>query len=576
MNDFFNDFDPINEYPPVENEIKNNKTENIEEAQPQTSAPQADTPISATPVDTNNDAPVVQSAPVYTYPVQPGYVIPPQGVPYQVQGYPYPVQSYPVPVQMPPQPMPYTQPVNVQYVNPQNTNSTEVKAAEPVVYTNNSNPYTQPPKPEVVKTKTPTRTKVLIGILIGLLAAFATMFVLHNIMDYQNKSDKKDPFDSFNEYFGDYFDEFDFDNFDSFDSGDDYYNYDISSEGETFTEEITLQADEGQTQRNDSAKDNTYKPNKDFKGVETVPAPKDKDSSKYTAQSAYNALTDTVVSVVCYEEKITGKEEDVIGEGTGLIVSSDGYIVTNSHVIGDCKDYVINIILNNAKEYKAKIVGIDTRTDLAVLKIDATKLKYAKFADSSKVNVGQDIIAIGNPGGTSFQNSLTKGIVSAVDRELELDANVKYIQIDAAINPGNSGGPLCNLYGQVIGINTAKIGDSYYEGMGFAIPSNKVMEIANDLIRYGYVKDRVMLGIEGYALGAYDSYYESSDTDTATGIYITAISEGGPLDGTDIQVNDVITEIDGKPVDSFQDVFAILEEHKAGDKIELTILRPAY
>lgn len=334
--------------------------------------------------------------------------------------------------------------------------------------------------------------------------------------------------------------------------------------------EITLEPDEGQTQNSlSSDKANTYPANKDAKSLKTEGLPKDKDNSKYTAQSSYNAVTDSVVTIECYEKKITGKEEDIIGSGTGIVVTSDGYIVTNSHVILNSNSYKVNVTLSNSKEYVARVAGFDTRTDIAVLKIDCKDLSAVKFADSSKVAVGQDIIAIGTPANSSFQNSLTKGIVSAVEREIDLSKTVKYIQTDAAINPGNSGGPLCNLYGQVIGMNTAKISSVDYEGIGFAIPSNTVVKIANDLIHYGYVKDRVRLGITGIALTEYDAY----DYGVPQGVLIKDIDKSGPFADTDAQSYDIITAINGVTVASFEDIFGELEKYKAGDKVTVTLHR---
>ncbi len=499
-------------------------------------------------VHANPQTPPPYYPPQYSAPVQQGYTPQPQ------QNTTPP--SYKPPYNQAPPVYPNTNPY---------ANTTQNPAQNPY-----NNPYTQQ-YPVKQKQKTPTGTKVLIGILIGLLIVFMIAFFVSCSKAISPDDSPKDDnplaqygtenfgaFDDFDYYGGDYFDGF---------------SIAPQYEGNYFDEDITLQADEGQTQTREEDKDsNTYKPNEKAKGVEFKDIPKDKDNSKYTPQSAYNAVTDAVVSVVCYDGEITGKDEDVIGEGTGTVISSDGYIITNSHVISDTKQYTINIVFNNSKEYQAKIVGYDTRTDLAVLKIDAKDLSYAKFSDSSKVEVGQDIITIGNPGGQSFQNSLTKGIVSAVDRELELSSNVSYIQIDAAINPGNSGGPLCNLYGQVIGINTAKISADAYEGMGFAIPSNKVAEIANDLIHYGYVKDRVMLGLMGYEVNE-EMVHQYN---VPNGILITSISEGGPLDNTDIQEYDIITEINGESVHTFQDVFKELEKYEAGEKIAITYYRLEY
>ncbi|MBQ7134385.1 MAG: trypsin-like peptidase domain-containing protein [Ruminococcus sp.] len=598
MDEFNNGFNPTDEYQSLDNTPSAKETEKplvqaekpvevetvhdeddvfsaFEKAEKET--PQVVNPMGAgqyrhntTPMS-NVDKPF-EPIPQYQPPVV--HLNPQTPPPYYPPQYSAPVQqSYPTPPQPPQQYSaspsyrpPYTQAPPVQpNANPY-SNATQNNSQPPY-----NNPYAQQ-YPIKQKQKTPTGTKVLIGILIGLLIVFMIAFFVScsKAIKPDDNSAGDNPLAQYGtEPFGG------FDEFDDYYGGDYFGNFNFAPqyEGDYFDEDITLQADEGQTQEREEDKDtNTYKPNEKAKGVEFKNIPKDKDNSKYTPQNAYNTVTDSVVSVVCYDGEITGEDEDIMGEGTGTIISSDGYIVTNSHVIGDTKQYTINIVLNNSKEYTAKIVGYDTRTDLAVLKIDAKDLTYAKFCDSSKVEVGQDIITIGNPGGQSFQNSLTKGIVSAVDRELELSSNVSYIQIDAAINPGNSGGPLCNLYGQVIGINTAKISADAYEGMGFAIPSNKVAEIANDLIHYGYVKDRVMLGLMGYEVNEEMIY----QYDVPNGILITSISKGGPLDNTDLREYDIITEINGESVSTFQDVFKELEKYEAGEKITITYYRLKY
>ena len=189
------------------------------------------------------------------------------------------------------------------------------------------------------------------------------------------------------------------------------------------------------------------------------------------------------------------------------------------------------------------------------------------FGDSDLIEIGQDVIAIGNAGGT-FKNSLTKGVVSAVNRELAINKNVKYIQSDAAINPGNSGGPLCNLYGQVVGITSAKISSNVYESMSFSIPSKTVQEIASDLMRYGYVKDRVRLGISGMEVSQEDMFYYQ----IPAGIIVEGIADDSPLKGV-AQENDIITAVDGIEITSFQDIYDILSDHKPGDKIKISIYR---
>ncbi len=303
--------------------------------------------------------------------------------------------------------------------------------------------------------------------------------------------------------------------------------------------------------------------------IDLNPLPDDSaNTGKYTNQYAYKKVAPSTIGVVCYEAGFSGG--DPTSQGTGIVLTADGYVATNSHVIGDSRTlYDVRVVVSDGTVYEAKVIGFDSRTDLAVLKINAKNLTPAEFCDSKYVEVGQDVIAVGNPGGIEFQNSLTRGVVSALDRELALSSQVSYIQTDAAINPGNSGGPLCNMQGQVIGINTAKISASSYEGMGFAIPSTKVKEIINDLIAQGYVSDRVRLGISGQeASSSMQQYYG-----IPKGILIGEISKDGPCDNVGIQTNDVLTKIDGEEVTSFSQIYGILGEHTPGDKVTLTLYR---
>jgi len=582
MDEFKNNFDPIDEYAPLEDQkaekktfknaesTGNNKEDDVFDA-----FDKAQAQWDKNAVNNQNNIPDIPPTP----PVQPqqSYAAPqpPQGYNNYQHNAPQYSQYNKPPYQAPPYYNTYNQPHRAPQTQNQNSYN-----ANPQWNTNqNYNPYTQPSviKP---KEKTPTRAKVLIGVLITLLIVFMIAFFVScsvAVFGNNNNSDSNNPLkeyaedfgsDSYTDPYSDPFSEF-YDEFYSDDFAPDF-NFSPSYDSDTFTEDIVLQADDGQTQvKEDDKESNSYSPDKNAKDLKSNALPKDKNNKEYTTQSAYNAVTDSVVSIEVFKDKITDNEEDIISGGTGTIISKDGYILTNSHVIGDSKQYTLNVILNNAKEYKAQVVGYDTRTDLAVIKINAKDLQAVEFGDSTLVEVGQDVVAIGDPGGTSFQNSLTKGIVSAVDRKLELNANVTYIQIDAAINPGNSGGPLCNLYGQVIGINTAKIATESFEGMGFAIPSNTVIDIANDLIHYGYVKGRVRLGLMGKAVDEQMIYQYN----VPQGILITGISENGPLDGTKIDVGDIVTKVDGKEVATFQEVYDILSKHKAGDKIEITIFR---
>ena len=181
------------------------------------------------------------------------------------------------------------------------------------------------------------------------------------------------------------------------------------------------------------------------------------------------------------------------------------------------------------------------------------------------------MIAVGSPGGQKFQNTLTKGVISAVDRELSVNKNVRYIQSDAAISPGSSGGPLCNIYGQVIGITTAKAVAENFESMSFSIPSSTVERIVGDLIHYGYVKGRTRIGFSGKEISADDM----SAYNAPSGVLVSKIDSEGSLAGTDIKEGDIITELDGQKVTSFQDIYDVLDDHKPDDKITIKAKCPS-
>lgn len=222
-------------------------------------------------------------------------------------------------------------------------------------------------------------------------------------------------------------------------SGSPYFNNDSSS-----------------TQEHNES-DYSNKTNSSYEGIDLKAKPSDAKDSKYNTEYASNEVTDSIVGVLCYSDEITD-DSQCTSQGSGIIITSDGYVVTNAHVVGNSKTlYLIQVVTSDGKQYKAGVVGYDTRTDLALLKMDdASGLKVANFGNSKDVSLGESVIAIGNPGGVKYNNSITQGIVSAVDRQSSITTNVKFIQTDAAINPGNSGGALVNMYGQVIGVSSAK------------------------------------------------------------------------------------------------------------------------
>lgn len=280
---------------------------------------------------------------------------------------------------------------------------------------------------------------------------------------------------------------------------------------------------------------------------------------------------------------------EAVGTGTGIIMSSDGYILTNAHVIysdgsdesdihGTAKKVTVKLH-DSEDDIEARIVGYDAQADIAVIKIDRDDLTPAEFGDSSKVQVGDSAVAIGNPLGFDLFGTLTVGYISGLGREVAInDTTIKLIQTDAAINSGNSGGPLINECGQVIGINSMKMSRSYYsteasiEGLAFAIPIDQAKKIIDDLMAYGYVTGRPQLGISYKNLSASAAYYYSGRSATS-GVMVTGVNEDGPADKAGIEENDIIVGADEKLVTCMEDLKEIIGEHNAGDSIKLTVIR---
>lgn len=311
--------------------------------------------------------------------------------------------------------------------------------------------------------------------------------------------------------------------------------------------------------------DYSDKVQKDYAGLTLNKKPSDAETNKsYNSEYAFNSVSESVVGVMCYADK---EKSTTKSQGSGIIISADGYVVTNAHVVGNSKTaYAIKVVTSDGKEYNAGVVGVDSRTDIAVLKMDDAKdLKAATFGDSGETIVGEDIIIVGNPGGINYQNSMTKGIVSALDRDASNKSIVKYIQTDAAINPGNSGGPAVNMYGQVIGIASSKIASVTYEGMAFCIPSQTAKTIVDDLMKNGFVQGRVKIGISGVAVQEDDF----SQYGLPKGIEVQSVDKDGPCGSTGLTAGDVVTELDGKKTTTFAEIYAVLEQHKDGDKVKI-------
>ena len=259
--------------------------------------------------------------------------------------------------------------------------------------------------------------------------------------------------------------------------------------------------------------------------------------------------------------------------GSGIILTEDGYIVTNYHVVEYAVLYnyaVLTVVLSDEAEYTAEYIGGDEINDLAVIKISAKNLKSAVLGSSDNIKVGDFVMAIGNPLGINLYGSVTLGIISGVNRTIAAE-NVaeKLIQTDAAINPGNSGGALVNLNGEVIGINTVKISTSNVEGIGFAIPIDFAKPLIDSIIKYGYVKDRPTLGVSGMDISSSISRVYN----VPRGLYVEYIEKLSGADSAGILEYDIITQIDGVIVYSLSDISKIIKTRKVGDTVTATLWR---
>ena len=254
------------------------------------------------------------------------------------------------------------------------------------------------------------------------------------------------------------------------------------------------------------------------------------------------------------------------GSGTGFIISEDGYIVTNHHVI-DGADSVEVLIPGQSEYMDAEIIGYDAKTDMAVLQVDASDLPYVEMGDSDLLEVGELAVAIGNPFG-DLAGTVTVGVISALDRSISIQGSTySLLQTDASINSGNSGGPLVNSYGEVIGITNAKVSDG--EGIGFAIPVNDIKSVIEDLVNNGYVKGRPIIGVSVITVDAGTAEIYG----WPTGAYVREIIEDGAADLAGIEVGDIIIEIEGEKIDSAEAVSEIRNDHQVGDEIKVVIFR---
>ena len=323
-----------------------------------------------------------------------------------------------------------------------------------------------------------------------------------------------------------------------------------------------------------------------------------------TMTSAYNSVKGAVVSVINLKRQSSSRTDslynslfgddegssskkngklETYSEGSGVVYmksNGKGYIVTNNHVISGSD--AVQVQLANGKTVSAKVVGKDSTTDLAVLSIDAKYVtQTAEFGDSKSLQAGQTVIAVGSPLGSEYASTVTQGIVSAPARTIETSSGNQQtvVQTDAAINPGNSGGALVNSAGQVIGINSMKLAQSSdgtsVEGMGFAIPSNEVVTIVNELVKKGKIT-RPQLGVRVVALNGIPEAYRSRlkiKSNLKNGIYVASINKNSSASRAGMKSGDVITAVDGKKVDDVSSLHSILYSHKVGDTVNVTVNR---
>lgn len=295
------------------------------------------------------------------------------------------------------------------------------------------------------------------------------------------------------------------------------------------------------------------------------------ETGRYTVEGVAAAVRPSIVEIYTYGDK---DATYLSGTGSGIILSEDGYIITNAHVLTDGESFMV--ITDDETEYSAEVVGSDAKTDIAVIKINATGLPAATMGNSDDVVLGEAVVAIGNPAGLT--GSITNGIVSGLNRLIRSDAtgfDMNCIQTNAAISPGNSGGALVNMYGQVIGITSSKYVSSSYEGLGFAITINEVLPIVEDIIENGYVSGRVRVGITFVSLEYNETKVSFCEEIGAVlqpedlrGVWVTEIAEDCDIANTKLAINDVIIAVEGEPVNNYDELSAAIEGKQADDTVK--------
>lgn len=296
-------------------------------------------------------------------------------------------------------------------------------------------------------------------------------------------------------------------------------------------------------------------------------------SKQMTMSEVYASNVNSVVSInVSATTNYFGQTVQTAASGTGFLITEDGYILTNHHVVSDASS--VEVTLYNGESYDAKVIGSDEDYDIAVLKIDVTGATPVVLGDSSKVAIGESVAAVGNPLG-ELTFSMSEGIVSCVNRAINVDGTpFNMIQVDCSINPGNSGGPLFNSYGEVIGIVSAKYSsysNTTVEGIGFAIPINDVVSLVKDIMTNGYVTNKAYMGITPQTMTA--QMAQQYRYDVTEGVFVCSVDPDSAADKAGLKLGDVITKMDDKDIASYEDLVAAKKSYSAGDTVTLTVYR---
>ncbi len=349
------------------------------------------------------------------------------------------------------------------------------------------------------------------------------------------------------------------------------------AESTTTTQDNTIVVDESKSNTEDSTQSqqaDTARPSENLQVSSATTLTPAITSS--VIQNSMSSVVGIYLSATTINYTGASEEED-LGSGSGVIITSDGYIVTNNHVVEGGQN--IRVCLQDGSEYEATLIGTDSYSDLAVIKIDANGLPAATLGTSSNMTVGDPVFAIGNPLGV-LSSSVSQGIISGLDRTINVDGhNMTLMQTDAAVNPGNSGGGLFNANGELIGIVNAKSYGLDVEGIGFAIPMDTAKSIIMDLIDLGYVTGRPYLGISmqdvalRFGSGYSSNPFFSFGGNYVTGVQVVAVEEGSPAQNAGLQVNDVIVGLDDQEITGTSQLSALLYEYKVGDTVTISVLR---